>query len=71
MCNARVQRVGEHEIEGSFDTYGRHWGGPENVRVYFAGRSTDSTDGSAHAVIPESTRSKAPPKSPGATRAKR
>ena len=31
----------------------------------------DSTYGSAHAVIPESTRSKAPPKSPGATRAKR
>ena len=38
MCNARVQRVGEHEIEGSFDTYGRHWGGPENVRVYFVVR---------------------------------
>ena len=38
MCNARVRRVGEHEIEGSFDTYGRHWGGPENVRVYFVVR---------------------------------
>ncbi len=57
MCNARVRRVGEHEIEGSFDTYGRHWGGPENVRVYFVvrfDRPFDRLDGwAAHAVIPE------------------
>ena len=38
MCNARVGRVGNREIEGSFDTYGRHWGGPENVKVYFVVR---------------------------------
>lgn len=38
MRNARVRRVGEREIEGSFDTYGRHWGGPENVKVYFVVR---------------------------------
>lgn len=38
MRNARVKRVGNNEIEGSFDTYGRHWGGPENVKIYFVVR---------------------------------
>ncbi len=38
MRNARVERVSDTEIEGSFDTYGRHWGGPENVKVYFVVR---------------------------------
>lgn len=38
MRNARVHRVGDREIAGSFDTYGRHWGGPENVKVYFVVR---------------------------------
>ena len=48
MRNARVKRIGNHEIEGSFDTYGRHWGGPENVRVYFVirfDRPFDRLDG--------------------------
>ena len=36
MVNADVRKVGDSKIEGSFDTYGRHWGGPENVKVYFA-----------------------------------
>jgi predicted alpha-1,2-mannosidase len=38
MRGARVKRVGDREIEGSFDTYGRHWGGPENVKIYFVVR---------------------------------
>lgn len=33
MRNADVKKVSNNEIEGSFDTYGRHWGGPENVKV--------------------------------------
>ena len=36
MVNASVDKVSDTRIEGSFDTYGRHWGGPENVKVYFA-----------------------------------
>lgn len=35
MRNADVKKVSNNEIEGSFDTYGRHWGGPENVKVHF------------------------------------
>ncbi len=38
MRNAAVKKVSPYEIEGSFDTYGRHWGGPENVKVYFVVR---------------------------------
>jgi predicted alpha-1,2-mannosidase len=36
MVNANVQKLGDDSVEGSFDTYGRLWGGPENVKVYFA-----------------------------------
>lgn len=35
MRNASVTKISDTKIEGSFDTYGRHWGGPENVKVYF------------------------------------
>lgn len=36
MINAKVNQVNDRRIEGSFDTYGRHWGGPESVQIYFA-----------------------------------
>lgn len=36
MVNSKVHRISRTKIEGCFDTYGRHWGGPENVKVYFA-----------------------------------
>lgn len=47
MVNSKVHKVSDTKIEGSFDTYGRHWGGPENVKVYFAaefGKPFDSLD---------------------------
>lgn len=36
MVNSKVHKVSDTRFEGSFDTYGRHWGGPENVKVFFA-----------------------------------
>ena len=36
MNDARVQKVSDTRIEGSVNTTGRLWGGPENVRIYFA-----------------------------------
>lgn len=36
MVNAKINKVDNNRIEGSFDTYGRLWGGPENVEVFFA-----------------------------------
>lgn len=36
MVNSEARKVSDTRIEGSFDTYGRHWGGPENVKVFFA-----------------------------------
>ncbi len=38
MTDARVQKISNTEIEGSFNTTGRLWGGPENVRIYFVAR---------------------------------
>ncbi|MDR2039646.1 MAG: GH92 family glycosyl hydrolase [Bacteroidales bacterium] len=35
MINANVRKISGTKLEGSFDTYGRHWGGPESVKVYF------------------------------------
>lgn len=35
MINARVNKVDQSELEGSFDSAGRFWGGPEEVKVYF------------------------------------
>lgn len=36
MTDARVEKVSDKRIEGSVNTTGRLWGGPENVRIYFA-----------------------------------
>lgn len=36
MTDARVERVSDTRVEGSVNTTGRLWGGPENVRIYFA-----------------------------------
>ena len=36
MTDARVKRVSNTRLEGSVNTTGRLWGGPENVRIYFA-----------------------------------
>lgn len=38
MVNAQVERVSDTEIAGSFDTRGRLWGGPDNVRIFFVAR---------------------------------
>ena len=35
MINADVRKVGQTEFEGSFDSSGRFWGGPENVKIFF------------------------------------
>lgn len=35
MINADVRKVGQTAFEGSFDSSGRFWGGPENVKVFF------------------------------------
>lgn len=35
MNDCRVTCVSDTEIEGSFNTTGRLWGGPEDVRIYF------------------------------------
>lgn len=35
MINADVRKVGQNELEGSFDSAGRFWGGPERVKVFF------------------------------------
>lgn len=36
MVNSKVKKISNTGIEGSFDTYGRHWGGPDRVKIYFA-----------------------------------
>ena len=35
MTDAEVTKVSNTEIEGSVNTTGRLWGGPDNVRIYF------------------------------------
>lgn len=35
MINADVKKVSNTEFVGSFDSSGRFWGGPENVKIYF------------------------------------
>lgn len=35
MTDAEIQRVGDREIQGSVNTTGRLWGGPDNVRIFF------------------------------------
>lgn len=36
MTDARIKKINNNRIEGSVNTTGRLWGGPENVRIYFA-----------------------------------
>lgn len=51
MVNAKVKRIGKRRIEGSFDTVGRLWGGPDSVSVFFVAEfdrdmvSMDAWDG--------------------------
>ena len=35
MTDARVTKVSDRELEGSVNTTGRLWGGPDNVRIFF------------------------------------
>ena len=35
MTNAFVKKVSDTELEGSFTSTGRLWGGPENVEIFF------------------------------------
>ncbi len=35
MNNARVTKISDTEIQGSVNTMGRLWGGPENVKLFF------------------------------------
>jgi len=35
MINADVNKVSNSEFEGSFDSAGRFWGGPEKVKIFF------------------------------------
>ena len=51
MTGAKVKKVSNTEIEGSFNSVGRLWGGPENVKFFFVVRfdtsmkELDSWDG--------------------------
>lgn len=36
MTDARVNKVSDTKIEGSFNSVGRLWGGPTSVKIYFA-----------------------------------
>lgn len=38
MVNAKVYKTSKDEITGYFDTRGRLWGGPDNVRIFFVAR---------------------------------
>ncbi|KAA6348207.1 hypothetical protein EZS27_004346 [termite gut metagenome] len=38
MTDCRVTKVSDTEIEGSINTTGRLWGGPENIRIFFVMR---------------------------------
>lgn len=35
MANAKVKKVNNTELEGSFSTVNRYWGGPKDVKVFF------------------------------------
>jgi len=35
MTDARVNKVSDTELEGSVNTTGRAWGGPDNVKIFF------------------------------------
>lgn len=36
MVNAKVNKVSDTGFDGSFDSTGRFWGGPEDVKIFFA-----------------------------------
>ncbi len=36
MTGAKVKKVSDTKIEGSFNSVGRLWGGPTNIKIYFA-----------------------------------
>lgn len=35
MTGAQVRKISDFEIEGSFNSVGRLWGGPEKIKIYF------------------------------------
>lgn len=48
MANAAVKKINDKEIEGSFSSVKRYWGGPKDVKVYFVvqfDKATRSIDG--------------------------
>ncbi|WEK34230.1 MAG: GH92 family glycosyl hydrolase [Candidatus Pseudobacter hemicellulosilyticus] len=48
MTNAEVQQTSDHSFEGSFSTVNRYWGGPKDVKVFFAmefDKAFDQLDG--------------------------
>ncbi len=54
MKNAEITKVSDTEIEGSFSTVKRYWGGPKDVKIFFVARfdkpfnSIDAWKGSNH-----------------------
>ena len=44
MTGAVVKKVSDTEIEGSFNTIGRLWGGPKNVKMFFVARMDKPMD---------------------------
>lgn len=38
MINADVRKINNTEFEGSFDSAGRFWGGPEKVKIFFCAK---------------------------------
>jgi predicted alpha-1,2-mannosidase len=45
MTNAHVRKVSDSQLEGFFYSTGRLWGGPENVKIYFAVQFDQAFDG--------------------------
>jgi predicted alpha-1,2-mannosidase len=44
MANAAIKKVNDRELEGSFSSVKRYWGGPRDVKIYFVVRFDKSTD---------------------------
>ncbi|MGN6420012.1 MAG: GH92 family glycosyl hydrolase [Pseudobacter sp.] len=48
MANVDVRKVNDHEIEGSFSSTKRYWGGPKDVKIFFVmkfDKAFDALDG--------------------------
>lgn len=48
MSNAEIKRMSDRELEGSFSSVKRYWGGPKDVKIYFVvqfDKSAKSIDG--------------------------